>query len=63
MGLELSWLVSGSGQAWQIVIAPLIFQNPYNIPWWGLGAVSMIPGFLAAYAGKYVHFYYLFYAL
>lgn len=51
MVLMVSWMLSaGSASA---LLYPIVLGNAFNVPWWVVGFVALVPGTMAAYSAKY----------
>ena len=51
MVVMLSWIASAG---YGLVFVPMLYENMFVIPMWALGIIALAPGWLAAYAPKYV---------
>jgi hypothetical protein len=51
MILMLTWITAAGGAS--SLLYPIVLGNAFNVPWWVVGFVALIPGTMAAYSSKY----------
>lgn len=51
MILMLTWLTTAGGAS--ALLYPIVLGNAFNVPWWVVGFVALIPGTMAAYTSRY----------